>query len=196
MRNCAYVFVILAFLLICFQWQCEKGEPIDPNPPREVDLDIIGHGEGDFGCWDLEVVDADPILHSELFCGTENFISVADCDNYALWTINSMQELSKKIGDGWAEADCNVNFEAEMVIGVCANRPCGEPLAMCDAKSLDDNNLIRMLQPYTCSEQDGSRNLVNYFLVVPKTSRNLTVEIHRYVPDEQDDDNQEEAGEK
>jgi hypothetical protein len=91
-----------------------------------------------------------------------------------------MDDLTEKIGEGYSEADCNVDFESEMVIGVCTRLPCSGPLASCDVKSLNDKNLARFLQPYTCQEENGESVLTNHFLVVPKTSRNITVEVHRY----------------
>lgn len=185
MRFWAFGFVIILVLISFSSFSCEKGEIVDPFPPRELEVVAIIEKDGDFSCGDLNPLDGDPIPNWQLICGNEAFTNADSCGDFALWIMEDIDELNERLGTNFNSSQCNVNFESEMVIGVCARRYCGEELEKCDSKRVSDTDVHRLLQAYTCKSNEGKLVSENYFAVVPKTGRNITIEIHRYLAEEE-----------
>ena len=165
---------------------CQPGEVVDPFSDREVDLEVIVEQPGDMVCWDLAPLDGELIGVWELICNKKTIPSEVFCDDFGLWLIGSQEKLNQRLQQSFLDGECNVNFEKEMVLGVCARRKCSQNLQLCDAKKVSDINVFRYLQPYTCEDPDAQQTLANFFLVIPQTGRSIRAEIHRYLLTEQD----------
>ena len=176
-----YVFSIIILLLSILAPACEKGEVVDPIPPREVKIMVSDAGEGDFSCFDLEPFNGETVPQRELICNKQTFDSAAFCDKYDVWLMASIDKLNNRLGTQMEETECNANFDSEMVVGVCARRPCSEPLKLCYVRYAQGANVFQFIQQYTCTDSDAEKTLHNHFMVVPQTGRNIDVEIYRYL---------------
>lgn len=181
-RRVPFALLVLAALLLV-PFSCEEGEVVDPIPPREVNLEVVVESDGDMRCVDLQPIDAEPLPVWELVCRKKTIRTGVSCEDFDLWLIGSLDKLNGRLGSDLESDECNVNFEYEMVLGTCTNRRCSEQLTLCDAKFTPAANRIRYLQAFTCTDDDASLDLVNHFLVVPRTGRDFEVEIHRHLTD-------------
>ncbi len=186
MRLFQIVFLVTIFSS-SFLFSCDdKIEEIDPFPDRTLEVEVTVEEQDDFTCAALSPLDGELIPHWELICDNTVFINGIGCEDYALWVINDIGALNGRLGSEYESSQCNVDFESEMIIGVCSRRYCSEPLEKCDAKRVNGDDIYRFLQGYTCQGNQGGQSSRNYFAVVPKTGRDITVEIHRYQAEQEE----------
>lgn len=175
------VMVVTVATAILWIQACEKGEWEEPEHKQDIDLNVVIEPEGGFDCGKLAPLDGEIIPVWEMICDNHIFKARVECYDYAVWPISSLEKLNSDLQVDFQEDECNVDFEKEMVLALCDHLPCSLPFERCDSKMLPKINIFRFLQQYSCNNgHEYEPEFFNYYFVVPKTSRNIGIELHRY----------------
>lgn len=173
------VIILLMTATIWFV-SCEKGDWEEPEQRQKIDLEVIVEPEGDFDCGQLPPLDGKVIPVWEMICDDHIFKSRVECNKFGIWPISSPEELNSDLQVDFEGNDCNIDFEKEMVIGLCGHRACSKHFERCDSKQMTEVNVFRFIQQYTCKKTEDEAEFFNYYLVIPKTGRDIDVKLHRY----------------
>jgi hypothetical protein len=178
----AWVLIVLLAVAVFLVWSgCDQDDQeSDPNRSSGVKVAVIDVGQGDFSCHDLETPKGDHVPFRRLNCADVGLTTGFECNEYGLEIIESYLDLAESGIGNFNIGDCNLDFNKEMILAVCARRPCAETLALCDARKIENSVYkYRYLQSETC--EDGSRETLNNFMVLPRTDLVIMVEIYHYL---------------
>lgn len=180
------ILVSIIFLLFLAMTACDKGEPPDFVPDQEVGIEVSDDGTLEYSCESLGEPEGMLVSSRKLICGNDDFAVNVDCDEACVRLLENYEDLSDLSGQTYEDGSCYVDFENEMVVGTWVNFPCSGELIACEVRDIKNVYTLKYIQDYYCTNENDAGDLHSDFLVLPRSAKDILVDVHRFFVPEED----------